>query len=109
MKPTAVFYLTSYSLSLLGNSIAAIALPLILLQATGSIMSAGILAVSTAVPAFLAGLLTGVVIDRVNRRTASAAADAVSAVSLAALPVVDALTGLDLGWFIFFRHSWRGR
>ncbi|WP_341394710.1 MFS transporter [Arthrobacter sp. G119Y2] len=102
MKSTAVFYLTSYSLSLLGNSIAAIALPLILLQATGSIMSAGILAASTAVPAFLAGLLTGVVIDRVNRRTASAAADAVSAVSLAALPVVDALTGLDLGWFIVF-------
>lgn len=73
MKPTAVFYLTWYSLSLLGNSIAAIALPLILLQATGSIMSAGVLAASTAFPAFLAGP-----------------------------PVVDAVAGLDRGWFILF-------
>jgi MFS family permease len=102
MNRTTIFYLTSYALSLLGNSVAAIALPLIVLQATGSIMSAGILAVATAIPAFLAGLLTGVVIDRVNRRTASAAADVISAVSLAALPVVDALTGLSLGWFIVF-------
>ncbi|GAA3291809.1 hypothetical protein ACFFON_00230 [Arthrobacter citreus] len=92
MNRTTISYLTSHALSLLGNSIAAIALPLIVLQATGSVMSAGILAVSTAVPAFLAGLLTGVVIDRMNRRIASAAADVISAVSLAALPVIDALT-----------------
>lgn len=100
MNRTTISYLTSHALSLLGNSIAAIALPLIVLQATGSVMSAGILAASTAVPAFLAGLLTGVVIDRMNRRIASAAADVISAVSLAALPVIDALTGLSLGWFI---------
>lgn len=102
MKPTALLYLGSHGLSLLGNSIAGIALPLILLQATGSILSAGFLAVATAVPAFLAGLFTGVLIDRINRRTASIAADLISAVSLAALPVVDVLTGLDLGWFIIF-------
>lgn len=102
MNRTLIFYLASYALSLLGNSVAAIALPLIVLQATGSIMSAGILAVSTAVPAFLAGMLAGVVIDRINRRTASAAADVISALSLGALPVVDAFTGLGLGWFIVF-------
>lgn len=95
-------YLASYFLSVLGNSTAAIALPLIVLQVTGSVIGAGILAAATAVPAVLAGLFMGVVIDRINRRTSSIVTDVVSAASLAALPVVDMITGLDIGWFILF-------
>lgn len=102
MKPIPAVYLSSYAFSLLGNSVAGVALPLILLQATGSAMAAGVYAASTAVPALLAGLGMGVVIDRVNRRTASVLTDLVSAVSVAALPVVDLVTGLNLGWFILF-------
>ncbi|NJQ15475.1 MFS transporter [Streptomyces bohaiensis] len=93
-------YLSSYLLSLLGNSIAAIALPLIVLQTTGSVLGAGAVAAATAVPAFAAGLLMGVVIDRINRRTSSVVTDLVSAAALAALPVVDRFFGLTLGWFI---------
>lgn len=102
MRPVPVLYLASYTLSLLGNSIAAVVFPLIVLQLTGSLLSTGILVATTAVPAFLAGLFAGVVIDRVNRRTSSVLADLISAASIAALPVVDLITGLDLGWFILF-------
>lgn len=102
MRAVPVLYLTSYALSLLGNSIAAVALPLLLLQSTGSLASAGILALATAVPAFLAGLLLGVVVDRVDRRTASVVSDLISAAAIAALPIVDQLGDLTLGWFVLF-------
>ncbi|MEU0479851.1 MFS transporter [Streptosporangium sp. NPDC006013] len=102
MKLVPVAYLASYVLSLLGNSIAGIALPLIVLQTTGSVLGAGAVAAATAVPAVLAGLLMGVVIDRINRRTSSVITDLVSAASIAALPLVDLVTGLNLGWFILF-------
>lgn len=102
MKLTPFAYLASYLLSVLGNSIAGIALPLIVLQVTGSVLGAGAVAAATAVPAVLAGLLMGVVIDRINRRTSSVITDVVSAVSIAALPLIDLVSGLSLGWFILF-------
>jgi MFS family permease len=102
VKHVSLAYFASYALSLLGNSIAAVALPLIVLQVTGSVLSAGILAAATAVPAFLAGLVMGIVIDRINRCTSSVVTDLISAVSVAALPVVDIVTDLNLGWFILF-------
>lgn len=93
-------YLASHLLSLLGNGIAAVALPLIVLQTTGSPLGMATLATATAVPAVVVGLLSGVVIDRINRRTASVVSDVISAASIAALPLVDALWGLDLAWFV---------
>ena len=102
MRPVPVLYLASYALSLLGNSIAAVVFPLIVLQMTGSLLSTGVLVASTALPAFLAGLFAGVVIDRVNRRISSVVSDLISAASIAALPIVDLITGLNLGWFILF-------
>jgi MFS family permease len=102
MRPVPVLYLASYALSLLGNSIAAVVFPLIVLQMTGSLLSTGVLVASTALPAFLAGLFAGVVIDRVNRRTSSVVSDLISAASIAALPIVDLITGLNLGWFVLF-------
>jgi len=102
MRTVPTLYLASYALSVLGNSIAAVALPLLVLQTTGSLLSTGTLAAATAIPAFLAGLLAGVVIDRVNRWSSSIVTDLVSAASIAALPLVDLATGLNLGWFVLF-------
>lgn len=102
MRSIVVVYLTSHSLSMFGNVLAGVAFPLILLQVTGSAASAGWLAAATAIPAVAGGLLLGVVIDRINRRTSSVVADLVSAASVAALPIVDMVTGLNLGWFILF-------
>lgn len=102
MRLVPLAYLGSYVLSLLGNSIAAIALPLIVLQSTGSTLGAGAVAAATAVPALLAGLLMGVVIDRVNRRSSSVATDLISAASIAALPLLDLFTDLNVGLFVLF-------
>lgn len=100
MTRHAVLYLTASALSLLGNSVVAVALPLLVLLRTGSATSAGTVALATAVPAILVGIVGGLVIDRVGRRRASIVSDVVSAGAVAALPVVDLLTGLDLGWFV---------
>ncbi|PZQ91514.1 MAG: MFS transporter [Leifsonia xyli] len=102
MRIIPIAYLASYLLSLLGNSIAGVALPLIVLQVTGSALGAGAVATATAIPAVLAGLVMGVVIDRINRRTSSVLTDLVSAVSVAALPLADLVFGLNLGWFVLF-------
>ena len=64
MNLLPVTYLASHVLSLLGNSIAGIALPLIVLSTTDSALGAGTVAAATAIPAVLAGLFMGVVIDR---------------------------------------------
>ena len=100
MSTIPAAYLGSHALSILGNSIAAVALPLIILQATGSALNTGVVAASAAVPAVLAGVLGGALIDRFNRRTVSVTADLVSAAAVAALPLVDLLWGLNLGWFV---------
>lgn len=100
MKRIIFFYLTSFGTSLLGNSITAIALPLVVLFTTGSPLSAGVVAIAAAVPAALAGLLMGALVDRINRRTAAILSDVISAVALLILPIVDLTSGLSLGWFV---------
>jgi MFS family permease len=102
MNRVSSAYLASYVLSLLGNSVAGVVLPLLVLQITGSVLATGAVAVASALPAAVAGLVMGVVIDRINRRTASVITDVVSALSVAALPLVDATIGLALGWFVLF-------
>lgn len=100
MRFLPVAYLASDALSLLGNSIAAVALPVVVLQTTGSALGAGTVAAATALPAILVGVFAGVIIDRINRRTASIVADLISAAAVAALPLVDLAFGLSLGWFV---------
>ena len=100
MTRIPILYLTSYGISLLGNSVTAIALPLLVLLTTGSAGDAGLVAIAGAVPAALAGLLMGSLVDRINRRTAAILSDVISALALALLPIIDATVGLSLGWFI---------
>src|SRR5690349_6734801 len=102
MNRVSLAYLASYVLSLLGNSIAGVVFPLLVLQTTGSVLATGAVAVASALPAAVAGLVMGVVIDKINRRTASVLTDVISALSVAALPLVDATVGLALGWFVLF-------
>lgn len=100
MTRALLLYLTSYALSLLGNAVIAVVLPLLVLDVTGSPAAAGTLALATMLPSALAGLFGGVLVDRFNRRNISIVSDLISAASVAALPLVDAAFGLNLGWFI---------
>ncbi|WP_210649852.1 MFS transporter [Nocardioides sp. SYSU D00065] len=99
MRP-AIIFLTADVVSLFGNAIAAIAFPWLVFTVTGSAGQAGVVATSAAVPALLATIVGGHVIDRLGRRRIAVGADVLSAVSLAALPIVDAAVGLDLAWLV---------
>ncbi|MDR2454203.1 MAG: MFS transporter [Bifidobacteriaceae bacterium] len=102
MKRSEAAYLASASLSALGNSLCAVILPVLVLMTTGSVLSAGVVALATGLPQFVAAAAGGVVLDRVNRRTAAIAGDVISAVAVAALPIVAATNGLTTGWFAAF-------
>ncbi len=93
-------FLASSALSLLGNSIAGVALPLILLATTGDVMAAGSLALICAIPQMVIGVLGGAALDRFNRRNISIVSDIVSALSVALIPLVDMLWGLNFWWFV---------
>ncbi|MGX1851668.1 MFS transporter [Streptomyces sp. NPDC055299] len=95
-----IAYLLSHGLSLLGNTVASIALPWLTLQRTGDAAAVGLVAAASAVPMLLSAVIGGVFIDRFGRRRLSVCADLASAVCVAALPIVDALTGLTLAWFV---------
>lgn len=93
-------FLLSGALSLLGNSVAGVALPLVLLATTGDALAAGTLALICAVPQMLIGIAGGAALDHFNRRDISILSDFVSAASVALIPVVDMVWGLNFGWFV---------
>ncbi|GAB2904794.1 MULTISPECIES: MFS transporter [Streptomyces] len=93
-------YLLSHGLSLLGNTVASIALPWLVLLRTGDAAAVGLVAAASALPMLLSAVLGGVLIDRVGRRRLSIGADLASAACVAALPVVDGVLGLTVVWFV---------
>lgn len=100
--PVSLRFLVSSALSLLGNSVAGVILPLVLLATTGDPLAAGALALITMIPQALAGVAGGALVDRLNRRDVSVVSDLISTASVAMLPVIDATVGLNFGWFVLF-------
>ncbi len=96
MKKNLILYFGSMSLSLLGNGVAAVLFPLIVLSRTGDIFAAGLLASVSAGTGVVAGLFGGVVADKVNRRNLSILADLLSGLSIALLAAIDMNSGLTL-------------
>jgi MFS family permease len=83
-----------------GNGAALVVLPWLVLERTGSAGSAGLLAAATALPLLLSSLFSGTVVDRFGRRATALGSDLLSAASVAAIPVVDHLIGLNMVWLI---------
>jgi MFS family permease len=83
-----------------GNGAAMVVLPWLVLERTGSATSAGLLAAATALPLLASSLFSGTVVDTLGRRRAAIGADVLSAASVAAIPVLDRLVGLNLGLLI---------
>ena len=100
MRRSATVYFASYGLSLLGKGIASVVMPLLVLERTGDVLAAGVLATATTAASALAGLVCGLIVDRIDRRWVSVVSDLLAALSVAALPVVDALWGLNMAWFL---------
>ncbi|KOS57479.1 MFS transporter [Rhodococcus rhodochrous] len=83
-------------LSATGNGIVVVALPWLVLEQTGRATDAAIVAGAGTVPLLLASLLTGTVVDRFGRRRTALVSDALSALSVAAVPVLAATVGLSV-------------
>ena len=74
-------------LSLLGNQVAAIAIPILVLQYTRSTMITGIAVAANTIPYVIAAFTGGRAIDKFGARTVSIAADLLSFISVLALPL----------------------
>ncbi|MET4157236.1 MFS transporter [Agromyces sp. PvR057] len=83
--------------SLAGNAIALIAIPIIALQQTGSPLAAGVAGVFATVPLVIGGALGGVLVDRFGYRLSSIVADIASGLTVIAIPILAATTGLHFG------------
>ncbi|MBM7503985.1 MFS transporter [Agromyces aurantiacus] len=83
--------------SLGGNAIALVAVPLIVLQQTGSPFAAGVAGIFATVPLVIGGALGGVLVDRFGYRASSIAADVASGVTVLAIPLLDAAGMLSFG------------
>ncbi|GAA3232445.1 MFS transporter [Pseudonocardia petroleophila] len=77
-------------------------LPLLVLDRTGAVLAAGLLATVSTAASAVTGLWSGLLVDRLDRRRVSVVCDLLAAASLAALPLVDAPYGLDMGWLLLF-------
>jgi MFS family permease len=100
LRSSPALYFASYGLSLLGSGIASVVMPLLVLARTGDVLAAGLIASASTAASALTGLVSGLLVDRVDRRLVSFGSTLLTALSLAALPLVDVLWGLDLGWFL---------
>ncbi|MET9255045.1 MFS transporter [Streptomyces sp. NPDC003717] len=76
------------TLSVLGDSFSLVALPLLVLRATGSVARMGLLTAVGGVAAVLAAVFAGTVVDRVDRRRLLIGCDLVRLVLYGAIPLV---------------------
>ncbi|RKS04678.1 putative MFS family arabinose efflux permease [Nocardiopsis sp. Huas11] len=100
MRRSPTIYFTSYALSLLGSGIASVVIPLLVLDRTGDILAAGIMATVGMAVSAMTGLFSGLLVDRVDRRAVSVVANVLTALSMAALLFIDLTWGLNLAWFL---------
>ena len=100
LRRSPALWLAAYGLTLLGGGIMAAVLPLLVLQRTGDVLAAGVLATVTTTASALTGLVSGLVVDRVDRRLVTVVAGVLGAAVVAALPVVDPLWGLGMTAFL---------
>lgn len=91
--------LAAHAVSLTGNMLTLIALPLYVLAETGSAAATGITGAVATVPVVLGGALGGVLVDRVGYRRTSALADLGSGATIAAVPLLDRTVGLPF-WML---------
>ena len=75
------------TLSELGNAFALVALPLLILRATGSVAQMGLLTAVAGVASVVTGLFGGVLVDRLDRRRLMMVCDAGRAILYGLIPM----------------------
>jgi len=82
------------AISLVGSQLTSLAIPWFVLQLTGSATKTGLTAFVNTLPAVLAGFFGGTLVDRLGYKRASVAADLLSGVSIALVPLLLRTGGL---------------
>lgn len=88
------------TLSALGDAFALVALPLLVLGATGSVAQMGLVTGVYGIGQLIAGLFAGMLVDRMDRRAVMIVCDSLRLILYAALPIWWALAGPAL-WLIY--------
>ena len=78
-----------------GNGISIVAFPWLVLQRNGSALDASLVAMAGTIPLLVATLIAGTAVDYIGRRRVSMISDALSALSVAAVPVIALAFGVD--------------
>jgi len=92
--------LVAHTVSAAGNTATFIALPLYVYATTGSAALMGVLGAAAVAPVVVGGVFGGVLVDRFGYRRTSVASDAVGAVTIGAVPLLAATTGLPFAGLI---------
>ena len=92
----ALLILCSAFLAAAGNGISLVAFPWLVLQRTGSATEASIVAGAGTLPLLFATLIAGTAVDFMGRRRVAMLADAMSALSVAAIPVLALTLGVGV-------------
>jgi MFS family permease len=92
--------LAGHTVSLTGNMLTLVALPLYVLAETGSATATGLAGFFAYLPVVIGGPLGGVLVDRFGYRRSSITADLTSAGTIGSVPLLDATFGLPL-WLLF--------
>ncbi len=87
--------LTSAFLTAAANGISIVAFPWLVLQRTGSAVDASVVAGAATLPLLFATLLSGTAVDFLGRRQIAMLSDAMSALSVAAIPVLALSAGIE--------------
>lgn len=95
-----ISYFGSYAISLLGNSIANVILPVLVLVSTGEPLMAGTVALASGASTIFFGSLTGPLIDKYDKRVVAGFADLTSAASIGLLAGIATFGELSPVWFI---------
>lgn len=82
------------------NATVTIAIPWLVLQVTGSPLAAGLVVALSSVLGGIAAPIVGILIDRIGRRVVSVLSDVLSALSVAAIPLVASVTELTFIWIL---------
>lgn len=94
--------LAAHGVSLVGDQLTLVAVPLFVLQTTGSAALTGIAALIAGLPALVAGLFGGALVDRAGFRRASILADLVGGTGVLLVPLLHHTAGLAFWQLLLF-------
>lgn len=95
-----LLYLSARTVGVAGYAVTAVAMPVLVLQLTGSAFLTALVAALEVLPYLLFGLIAGAVADRVDRRRLVVACQVGSAAALSSVPVASAAGVLTAGQVI---------